>query len=289
MAHRVRCAAIKPLLVLASLAAASCGSDDAPAASLPATTERSTSPTSAPTVESGWAPVPRDELSDKAVPPCCADTWHGAPSPTLTPPGDSLADGAYFVRSTWPEDLTQALPLELARFEQCALLPDGSCEPNPAGEPYQPDQLGVDGSATRSLELTLDGSLRAVVIGADLADDGGSIESDARVGSGSDLAELAMAVEDAYAAVFGARRAAGDAAATIIADVTNEPTGGFVPVGNDGFVFRTEAAPPLLFQAVFPFDDDAGTAGRGTDVLTIASIDVVDGAITMNVFAGFTS
>ena len=58
----------------------------------------------------------------------------------------------------------------------------------------------------------------------------------------------------------------------------------------NSFVFTPERGPSLLFQdlaAVFPFVDDQRTAGRGTDVLAVRSIEVVDGQVTLYVYSGY--
>ena len=96
-------------------------------------------------------------------------------------------------------------------------------------------------------------------------------------------------MDQAYADVFAARFVAGEDPAAIVVDVRANPTGGFSPAVDDsrGFVFTPQTGPPLLLQAVFPYVDDQRVAGRGTDVLAIRSIEVVDGQVTAYVYAGY--
>ena len=106
-------------------------------------------------------------MSAKAFPPCCADTCHGDVSPALVAAGQPLADGPYALTMQGPDDPTPPLELELFRFEQCALLPEFSCEPPPSGVEYTPTQLGIEASPSRTLTVALDDHLRVVVVGWD--------------------------------------------------------------------------------------------------------------------------
>lgn len=245
--------------------------------------------TSVPTVvPARWSRIDRESVSSKAFPPCCADTWHGDVSPPLVPEEQRLADGPYAVAMHWPNDPTQPLELELFRFEQCALLPEFSCEPPTSGLDYTPTELGVDTSASRQLTVALDDHLRVVVVGWDDA----TLDNDRFVteqANGTALAELATTVDHVYTDVFAARFVAGEDPDAIVADVRANPTGGFSPAVSTpvGFVFTPETGPPLLFQAVFPYVDDQRVAGRGTDVLAIRSIEAVDGQVTAYVYAGY--
>lgn len=253
------------------------------------TSAKETSPTTSVRAlePTGWSQIDRESLSSKAFPPCCADTWHGDVSPTLVPSGRPLADGPYAVTMQWADEPTQPLELELFRFEQCALLPEFSCEPSPQGREYAPTELGVDTLVSRLLTVELDDRLRVVVVGWDDAtlEDRFVIEQ----ANGTALAELATTVNRAYAEVFASRFLVGEDPDAIVADVRANPTGGFSPTVStlDGFVFTPETGPPLLFQAVFPYIEDQRVAGRGTDVLAIRSIEVVDGQVTVYVFAGY--
>ena len=246
-------------------------------------------PTSAVTVvPAGWSAVDRESLSSKAFPPCCGDTWHGHVSPVLPPVGQPLADGPYAVAMQWPDDPSQPLELEVFRFEQCALLPQQSCE-SPAEEAgYGPDELGVDASASRPLTVALDEHVRVVVVGWD----DNSLESDGFIveqANGTNFAELTMEVNQAYAAVFADRFLAGEDPNAIIADVLADPTGGFAPAANEnhGFIFTPESGPPLLFQVIFPYVDGQRVAWRGTEPPAIRSIDIADEQVTVYVYAAY--
>jgi len=294
------------LAAVSWLVMAACGSDPAATsptstqsvASEPTTTATTTTattivPTTTTTVPevvaTGWSEVDSESVSEKAFPPCCADTWHGDASPVLAPAGAPMGDGPYFASVIWPDDPTLPLELELFRFEQCALLPEYSCEPPPPGSEFSPTQLGVDPFESRPETVALDDSVRVVVVGADEEGDRGFnvIEQ----GTGTDLAELANEVDQAYAEVFADRFAAGEKPSAIIADVLANPGGGFQPAATafDGFVFTPQSGPPLLFQIVFPYVDGQSVAGRGTDVLAVRSIEVLDDQITLWVYAAYYS
>jgi hypothetical protein len=74
----------------------------------------------------------------------------------------------------------------------------------------------------------------------------------------------------------------------IVTAVSNSPEGGFI-AGLDAtgmsLSFVHDNAPPLLFQAPFGFEDPA--ASRGTDVLKMPSIEMIDGILTVYVYAGY--
>ncbi|MEX1105740.1 MAG: hypothetical protein WEB78_06035 [Ilumatobacteraceae bacterium] len=218
-------------------------------------------------------------------------------SPPLTPDGELLADGDYAATADWPDDPTQPLQLELQRFEQCALLAEEwpvtrvySCEPRPEGEDFLPGELGIDESVSRPLTVVLDDTARVVMVGWDP-----TIESDEKVveqATGTELAELANELDRAYENVFASRYLAGKDPDAIVADVVADPTGGFVPAPNAGdlaLVFVPTAGPTVLFQAVFWDDSGERVVGRGTDALKIKSIEVVDGQVTLHVYASYVS
>lgn len=230
----------------------------------PPTTTLPSITTVPPEQSSGWTALPPDVVSEKAFPPCCLDTWHGATSPDLAPAGTPLADGPYYVSMNWPEDLSEPLELKLYRFEQCGLLPEPACVFDNGTAAREPTELVVDRSSQRTEWVPLDDSVRVVVVGAD-----GQRSREIEQATGSELAELAASVETAYRVTFADRFDAGDDPDDILADVSGNPTGGFRPLGHSAFVFDTPDGPPLLFGQAFPFDarGQTRTAGRGTDVL----------------------
>ena len=248
------------------------------------TTSMVTTPTT--TLAPGWAQIDTASVTGQVFPPCCADTWHGVASPPFGPQDQPLVDGDYPVSGRWPTDPGSPLRLEVFRFEQCAVLPEFSCED--PGRAYTPDQLGIDGSAVRTMTLPLDDTVRVVVAGWDQDSDGFGVLAYERA-TGSEMATLVNEVDQAYSEVFAERFTAGEDPDGIIADVMANPIGGFAPAaGAQGAVLFTPAAgPSLLFQQVFPYVDDQRVVGRGADVLTIRSIEVVDGEVTIKVFAGY--
>jgi hypothetical protein len=263
-----------------------------------ATTETTTATTMTPTATSmvttstttrasAWVEIDLASVTGQVFPPCCADTWHGVPSPRFGPDDQPLVDGDYPVSGSWPTDPGSPLQLEVFRFEQCAVLPEFSCD-DPGGA-YAPDQLGIDGSAVRPMTLPLDDTVRVVVAGWG-EDPQGFGALAVEQATGSEMAALVDEVDDAYSEVFAERLVAGEDPDEIIADVMANPVGGFESAAGSGggaVLFTPAAGPSLLFQQVFPYVDDQRVVGRGSDVLTIRSIEVVDGEVTINVFAGY--
>ena len=279
-------------LTVAPLAA--CSSDEAQtpttvatsaeATTLPPATTSPTGSTSTPTTTSevaGWQTIEVDEIDGQFAPPCCGSDWYGEPSPPLPADGAPLLDGDYFVRMEWPANPGDPLELHLYRFMECATLAEGTCE-----DMADPTAMGVDETTYSNLTLPLDDELRVVLFGFRGRD---ATASPASVGTGTDLAELAIAVEQSYLDVFVARSEDGESAEAIIADVRANPAEGFFPAadGSDQSVqFEFGEAPPLLFQAPFEYTTPP-TPGRGTDILFVTSIAVRDGLVTLHVFAGF--
>ncbi len=292
-----RSARLVALVVLGALAACSASTSNGTTATEatgastlpPFTTTPSTAPSTATSVadtsappQTGWQVVDIERVDGQVAPPCCGADWYGEPSPPLPADGAPLLDGDYFVRVEWPADPTQPLELHLYRFESCSALPEGSCD-----DPSDPTGMGIDETTYSKMEVALDTSLRVVLFGFRGLDS----TSPASAGSGADLAEIAAAVEEAYAQVFIARAEAGESAEAIIADVRANPVAGFGPAddGSETSVqFELGTAPPLLFQAPFEYTEPP-TPGRGTDVLHITSVGVRDGVMTLFVYAGFYS
>jgi hypothetical protein len=138
----------------------------------------------------------------------------------------------------------------------------------------------------------LDDTVEVVVVGWNDAATGNDPSFEIRKGTGTDLAALASEVEAAYADVFADRFSEGESPDAIIADVLANPTAGFSPSARamNSFVFTPERGPSLLFQdlaVVFPTVDDQRSAGRGTGVLAVRSIDIVDGRLTLYVYSGY--
>lgn len=247
--------------------------------------EETTAPptTDAPPV--GWMSVEVSSLEGHLAYPCCGSDWYGVVSPPLPTDGGPLLDGDYFVRATWADDPSGPLEVEVFRFVSCASLPEGSCEDGTAA-----DALGVDHTNSVHLSLALDSDLRVALVG--FAGDEDGVNSAAALGSGVELAELTTAVDDAYSTVFAAPLAAGGDPQAIIDDVMADPIGGFEAApfsAGGGITFAHGNAPLLLFQALFDYDTDPPTSRRGADVLGIPSISVLDGVITLHVYAGFYS
>lgn len=268
-----------------------------PAATTVASTVAPTvvSSTEAPTttgaaVPRGWTQVNLENITGHVFPPCCGDTWYGIASPALPASGDALADGDYWVSMEWNANPGDPLQLDVFRFEQCNLLPTNACEG--MGMPYPDDALGVDESSSVPLTVPLDNTVRVVLVGFLGLGIDPAVNSSVSEGNGTDLAELAAAVDNAYANFVTARLAGGETREAIVADLSANPSGGWGP-GLDGsqysLSFTFGDAPPLLFQAPFGYEDGTPGGPRGTDALLVVSVGVVDGRITVYIFAGYYS
>lgn len=250
-------------------------------------------PTTAPpttAAPAGWTPILRDDIDGHTAWPCCADTFYGVPSPELPGPGGTLADGDYPIAAEW-SDTDPAAPLVVTvhRFEQCLTHPDLSiCAFSGGPFDEHPEAMGVDESTSYEFTLPLDGSLRVVLTGFN----GWDATTHSAVGSGADLAALAVALDTAYWSAIGSRVAAGEDAWDVQQDVHDHPTGGFVP-GGDGsdttIAFVDGSAPPVLMQGLMRYEGDTAVAGAGTDWLGLVSLHVEGGQLTLFVYAGFYS
>ena len=233
-------------------------------------------------------PIDTESVTGQLFPPCCADTWHGVPSPPFGSADQQLVDGDYPVRGEWPDRSGEQLHLDVYRFEQCGVLPEFSCESREGA--YDPDQLGVDESVARVLTVPLDGSVGVLVAGFAADEDGSGIVV-VEQATGYEMATLVAEVDQAYSEVFASRFEVGEDPDAIVADVRATPVGGFGPQDAGGvgaLEFVPDAGPPLLFQQIFPYVDGQRVVGRGSDVLTIRSIEVIDGQITINVYASYS-
>lgn len=241
------------------------------------------STTSAPS--DGWVTMDPSEIDGQVALPCCADDFHGAPSPVLPEAGAPLADGDYFVRMEWPTDPSQPLELQLYRYESCAVLPEGSCE-----DPTGADNMGIDMTSYYSLSIDpSDSSIGVVMVGFRGFE---STESATARGTVPDLVAVVAAIDTAYDEVFAARLADGEAPDVILADVSANPVSGFGP-GNDGspysISYTYDSAPPVLMQVVFDASVDPPLALRGSDSIGLNSVAVRGGQMTLMVYAGFYS
>jgi hypothetical protein len=282
-----------------------------PATSDPATTDPATAvettPTTAvpapattttlPVVDGGWTLI--DGYDGYANYPCCADTWYGVPSPELPANSGPLADGDYPVEIQWSEDPTAPVRLLVRRFDLCSSLPQTACEQPPIGYAFGPDQMGIDGSVEIELVVPLDEHLGVVLTG--FWGWGSALPNQAS-GNGADLAELARAIESAYATVVAPRIAAltGDddvyahGAEAVVRSIVDHPEGGFGPgtecvpdIPCSSLSFTHGSAPPILMQAPYGRDETGQPIPmRGTDFLRAPSVHIDNGVITLFVFGG---
>jgi hypothetical protein len=296
------------LALLAGLAldAAACGTDEGastPTATIPvnATAPEASTTTAVPTTTAApaatstvaapsttvapvrsWEPIDASTVNAPMAFPCCASNWDGVPSPALPAPGQPLADGVYAISFDWPTDPTQPAAATVRRFEQCTVLPEGSCE---AQDSYLPSELGIDPSSSYAVDLPLDDRLGVILTGWDVD------RGETRRGTGALLAELIVALDADYATAIGEPLDAGVPAADIAAELQANPANGFgPPPGGDvsgDLVYEFGDAPALLFQALR--NGQAGVPPRGSDVIGRISL-IVDGdQLTLVTYAGFYS
>jgi hypothetical protein len=241
-------------------------------------------------VPAGWHTIDPATVTGQWSFPCCASNWYGTPSPPLPSPGSALpANGSYAVSTQWGADPSAPLQLELRRFEQCNVLPAGSCEDGGGTGTWQPDEMGTQPGEPYLLTVPLDDQVRIVLTGFAGYDDNGILASMAE-GNGADLAELAMAVDAAHTSVLMSRLGSGMTPQASVEEISAHPEGGFAASleGNGyGLSYFYDGAPPLLFQGAFGYDDPASS--RGTDVLLMPSVQMIDGVLTVYVYAGYYS
>lgn len=245
------------------------------------TTSAPTTTTSLAPIAAGWRDLPLDAIPSEAFPPCCASNWNGSPSPVLPETGD-LPDGIYnAARVGWDPD-TASLALDVRRYEACGLLPSTSCEPPPDGYQFQPGEMGVDGTVSRRLIVALDDNVRVVVVGWD---------NDAvpREASGADLAPVLVSLQHAYSDVIATPFNAGVDPDAIVNGLLATPAKGFGPPSVEMYgtlVFRSDGAPPLLFQYVVEYGDDRVLIDP-TSVVRLTALQLDHGVTTLYFFAGY--
>lgn len=262
---------------------------ETPTTSAPATpTDSSTTTTTTTEVTTMTSPTPvgwQDIAStpDQAFPPCCASNWSGAPSPPLPATGE-IPDGVFFanrVELSLGEPAT--LVASVSRFEQCALLPAGSCEPLPEGYEYQPDELGIGGDP-RTLTIPLDGNVKVVVVGW-------NTDAVIRQATGTELAALLVELDAAYQEVIAAPLAAGADADAVIAGLLANPARGFGPPPVDMYgtlMYTFDSAPPLLFQGPIEYSDTGErVAIDPKTVVYLTAIEFDHGLMTLYFYAGY--
>lgn len=261
----------------------------APPASDPATTvvpstDAATTTTAAP-APAGWTSVDPATVPGPGAFPCCASNWYGVPSPALPAAGTPLPDGIYAIDFAWPTDFSQPVIATVTRFEQCSVLPEGSCEDN-GGVPYADDELGIDESTSFELPLVFDDQLHFVLGGF-----GGWDGPAFAVGNGVDMAALVTAVDADYQTAILQPYLAGSSQDDIASGLAATPANGFSAPAQEGagaLVYTYDGAPPLLFQGLVGFDGTPDDT-RGSDIIGRIALVVEGGQLTINTYAGFYS
>ncbi|MEQ1700337.1 MAG: hypothetical protein ABMA25_09510 [Ilumatobacteraceae bacterium] len=253
-------------------------------------TNSTVAPTDAPTTTAapataGWTTIDPATTPGPGAFPCCASNWYGESSPALPAPGAALADGIYAIEFTWPTDFSQPVVATVTRFEQCSILPAGSCEDN-GGVPYADDEVGIDRTATFDLPLVFDDQLHFVLGGF-----GGWDGPAFAVGNGVDMAALVASLDADYQVAIMEPYLAGTSQDDIAIGLAATPAHGFSAPAEEGagaLVYTHNGAPPLLFQGIVGYDDTPADT-RGSDIIGRISLVVEGGQLTINTYAGFYS
>lgn len=269
-----------------------------PPTTLPPTTTAAPTTTEAPTttiagIPSGWHTA---DFPDLAFPPCCASNWYGQPSPAApADPNAPLPDGDYrlIVSQPWDPEHPDELVVEVHRFEQCTVLPAGSCEQQ---DSYEPDELGYEDAPIRTFTLPLDDTIEAGVVGWQ------NCTGLTAIGNGADLAALITDYQAAYQNEVWPRITGGEDPFAVIQDLAVNPANGFGPpddpegMCNTGYEIVFDAgtgAPPLLLQGLVSwssdFDNDAYLELAPMEELLPTMLQVQGGVLRPFFYAGFYS
>jgi hypothetical protein len=255
------------------------------------TTVPTTTPTSVPTSVATAAPWVDIPFEGMMAPPCCAEMEIEPVSPALTPDGEPLADGRYAGEIVeWSADDPSRLVIGVHRFVPCSEELPNDCYPDEAGA-FPPGAVGVS-PETRTIELTLDESVDALLVGMD-PDAPPDVEAATvrRRSDGTGLAQLLTEVAQAYDAAIAAPILAGTPVEDVVADLQQSPRNGFSSA-QEGFFGQlfyspSEGAPAILFQGVA--DQGAPLPRSGTSAIIFGGVEVVDGRLALHLYAGFRS
>ena len=255
---------------------------EAPTTTARSTTSVATTTTAAPTTAappSEWRAVDPATLVLPLAHPCCGTDWEVPASPELPGPGVALPDGLYPIDGLWPADPAAPIPLRVMRFAPCAA--PGMAANCDGIEPFPAKAMGVDRSQFRTITVPLDANLSVVYSGFE-ADASGQFLAATSIGDGTNLAQLATAVDAAYERRIASRVRAGEDVNTVFADVAANPGDGFqaAPASAGSLTFDDGNAPPVLFQ---------GSYDRGAEALGMVVLEVAAGKLTLVVYAGFYS
>ncbi|MET0325312.1 MAG: hypothetical protein ABW219_08825 [Ilumatobacteraceae bacterium] len=264
------------------------GPTSAPA-STPSTPLETTSVTSV-----GAAPWVDADLPGFVFMSCCGASRTDPPSPELTAAPAPLTDGRYPAEVvSWSPDDPTRLVLAVGRFVPCAVgVVD--CGGGIDGQTFGPDETGVTTDQPRTLELTLDGSVGVGLVGIDLTQEPADRMMGRMVaGDGTGLATLWSALAAAYDAEIAGPLAGGASGEAIAADLGANPRAGFSSAREDllgTLYFSTgDDAPALLLQGITGIGGVGPVERSGTAATHLTGIEVVDGRITVYVYAGFLS
>jgi hypothetical protein len=260
-----------------------------PATTAPTTTPDSDPATTVPTTPPSAAWTDADAYPSGYGMGCCGANSTGSASPALTASPAPIADGTYALDVVgWsPQDPTR-LQVSVRSLVPCA---DGvvGCSPLADGT-YGPDEVGYS-EESRTIVVTLDDSVVVYLAGDDIdapVDQGQ--RSILRSTNGNGLAELMTAIAEAYETEIATPLRAGTAVDDIVADLQANPRSGFTSAAEQmtgQLYFTFGDAPPVLFQAVA--NQGEPLERSGTSVLIPRTFAIQQGAISLELYAGFRS
>jgi hypothetical protein len=218
------------------------------------------------------------------------------PSPTFPAAGAPLADGVYPAAFPveWSGDQSGVLNVSLYRLESCAT--PGMTDVSAACESGA-YEAGVDPATKFPIAIPLDASIRAVVVGAGCSDtsDVGSLPV-TKQADGTALRVLYEAYTADYEQVIAPLLPTTSDQFALLKQVLASPSGGFAAAVGAGCIgsltFTAGDAPPVLMQSISSFEQDSSGALQpllATQAISLSTVIVEDGLISMYFYAGFQS
>jgi hypothetical protein len=250
-----------------------------------------TAPPTVPTTVAMAAPWVDIPFEGMMAPPCCAEMEIEPVSPALTPDGEPLADGRYPAEIVeWSADDPTRLVIAVHRFVPCTIELTTDCYPDDAGA-FPPGAVGTS-PETRTIELRLDGSVDALLVGMDpTAPPEVEAATVRRSSDGTGLAQLLTEVAHAYDTTIAAPITTGTPIEDVVADLQQTPRDGFSSAqeGYFGQLFYSpsDGAPAILFQGVA--DQGAPLPRSGTSAIIFGGVEVDEGRMALHLYAGFRS
>ncbi|MGD9700855.1 MAG: hypothetical protein AB7Q42_02775 [Acidimicrobiia bacterium] len=258
-------------------------------------------PTTVPSDGSGWQSA-TERFPALSFIPCCGTNWEGEPSPAV--PADRAAPlpaGIYNVRAVADDQsavdvVDGILTLEVRPYTSCSELGEFGCGGDP---PYDDTELGVPTDAARTIDVTLDDSVRVGVHGFACAND--RLDLDQHVSTGTDLAKLFVELDASYETAVAEPLRSGVDSVQVADDLAANPTSGFFDPGCPSYTrlaWTPPSGPTILASTLGRLTPDTSDDALALEPLPSAAAHwitptalVVDvqGNYTVYLYAGFLS